>query len=128
MNKRMSNYLKMKERAKFRSTQPSMTDQSQTKSTDVNVIVKQFQVTGAFPGSPTPPMYGDFSQLPQDLAEALEQSRSLNKLRARLPKELQAMTLQELIALTPADIERILTPPVKPTDVKPTDIKSEEKK
>lgn len=106
-----SNYRKNKERAVFRNNQPTKTDQSQGHETDINVIVKRYGIGGGAPGAPGQPMYGDFTEIPDNLRDMLELTRKLEDHRARLPEQLRAMPPEELLALQPADLKRILTPP-----------------
>ena len=62
------------------------------------------------------PMSGDFTTLPRDLRGLLELAKSAEQRRRELPAPLRNMPIDELLALTEADIKRILTPPAKPTD------------
>lgn len=98
---------------------PTMTDQSASHETDINVIVKKFPTTGTVPGAPTAPRSGDFTGIPADLRSLIDLARSAGTLRRRLPKELQGLTNAELLALTPDQIKAKITPPVTPTDDKP---------
>lgn len=109
-------YREAKIKARFRSTQPTKTDQSMAKSTDINVIVKGFAVSGTIPGGMRPAIYGDFTNLPRDLKEAMEQGKEAKKLRSQLPPQLRNMSTDELLSLTPEKISQILKPaePAKP--------------
>lgn len=109
----MSNYARNKARARTRTTTPSLTDQSQAAETDINVIVGRFLRTGTAPGGQTP-MYGDFSQLDGDLRSMIERARTIHRERAKLPKELQNMPIEDLLALPPDKLTAILTPPAPP--------------
>lgn len=107
-----------KEAAKTRSTQETLTDQSAAKSTDINVIVKQFRIAGTAPGPAVEPMYGDFSELPGDLREMIETSRTIKERRRQLPPELREMPIEELLTLTPEQVSEKLKkpePPAPPT-------------
>lgn len=104
-------YRTNKERAKTRNTEPTMTEQSQARDTDINVIVGRFLKTGTAPGAPAEPMYGDFSQYPDNFREMIELADTLNSRRAQLPDALKNMALEELLALTPEALTNILTPP-----------------
>lgn len=111
-------------RAKGRTTnnEPTLTDQSQARDTDINVIVGRFLTTGQAPGAAGEPQYLDCTELPQDLRGFIEASRSADELRKQLPPQLRDKTPQELEALTQADIQKILTPPeppAKPAEPKP---------
>lgn len=91
------------------NTEPSLTDQSQARETDINVIVGRFIKTGqaAVPGSP---MYGDFSQLPSDLRGFIHTAQRLDEYRSHLPQELAEMTTEDLLRLTPAELTAKLQP------------------
>jgi len=109
------NYQLNKARAKTRNNgKPSLTDQSQARDTDINVIVGRFLKTGTAPGANQAPLSGDFSKLPTDLRGMIETSRDLKKLRHKLPPELKDKPIEEILALQPHEITRILTPPAPP--------------
>lgn len=107
----MSNYKRNKERAIFNNTQPTKTDQSQARETDINVIIKRYMVTGTAPGAPQEPNYEDRSQLPTTLAEMYEQARRMGALHQQLPPQLQGIPTNELLNLTTEQINKILAPP-----------------
>lgn len=109
-------YAYNKERAKFKNTTPSMTDQSLAKETDMNVIVSRFQTTGMVRGAPNQPISGDFSRLPNNLRDLIHMGKRLTKLRLSLPKELENLSNEELMALTPEQLRVKLTPPAKQPD------------
>lgn len=115
----MSNWKQNKERAKTINTEPSLTDQSQAPNTDINIIVTQFMRTGQAPQGKTP-IYGDFTQLPEDLRGFIEMGRSINTLRSALPEQLREIPPAELFRMTNEEITAKLTPPNKPAD-KPKD-------
>lgn len=100
-------------RAKGRTlnTEPTMTDQSQASETDLNVIMRKYGVSGRVPATTAQPMYGDFTNLPTDLRDMIETSRTIKEKRSQLPKELREMPIEELLALTPEELTTILTPP-----------------
>lgn len=106
----MSNWRKMRELAKYKNTDPSLTDQSQAHETDINVIVGRMGIGGTVPGNAQQPMYGDFTELPTDLRGFLEQARQLETLREQLPKELRGQKLEELLSMTPEQVAKLLTP------------------
>lgn len=108
-----------REAARYVNTMPTMTDQSAAANTDLNVIVNQFLKTGQTASRSTP-VYGDFSQLPDNLRDAIDQARSVQRLRSTLPPQLRERTTEELLALTAEDIARILAPPTDNEDT-PTD-------
>ena len=104
------NYRLNKERAKYRPTKPTMTDQSQAADTDVNLIVKRYAVSGTAPGTTARPMYGDFTGLPKDLRGLIEQARQIETLRGELPKELQGLTVDDLVSMDASALKAYLTP------------------
>jgi len=110
----MINMKEKRAKARYRNTDPTMTDQSAVASTDLHVIINQFLKTGQS-ASKGIPRYGDFTQLPDNLRDAIEQARSVKRIRHNLPPQLQNLTTEELLALTPEDIARRLTPPPAPT-------------
>lgn len=96
------------------TTQPTLTDQSQAHETDINVIVRRFATSGRVPGTQRAPLSGDFTQLPNDLRGFLDAAKDLKRLRGNLPKELQGKSTEEILALTPDQLQTILTP-LEPT-------------
>lgn len=96
--------------AKHINKLPTETDQSGAAQTDLNIIVNQFLKTGTS-SSVGIPRYADYTQIPTDLREAIEQARSVTRLRQELPLALQNMPVEELLALTPDAIAAILQPP-----------------
>lgn len=121
----MSYYYANKERSRTKNTKPTLTDQAGAKDTDINVIVSRFTKTGTVPGTKTAPMSGDFTQLPRDLAEFIQTSRNLQTLTRKLPKELQDMKIEDMLALTPEQLKEKLAPPPAPP---PPDNKDGDKK
>lgn len=109
----MSFYKANKERSKTVNKEPTMTDQSQAATTDINIIVNQFLRTGQAPNGAAP-IYADFTQLPDDLRGFIEMGRSINQHQQSLPKELQGIPLEELVTMTNAQITAILNPPATP--------------
>lgn len=112
----MSNYQKNKLAAQTRTVNPTLTDQSQARETDINVIVGRMGITGAVPGNSQPPMYGDFTNLPTDLREFIECARTIGDHWKHLPPELKGMGMDELLALTPEELTTKLTPPAPTPD------------
>lgn len=107
-----------KERRKIGATtnnMPTETDQSSANSTDLNVIIRQFAITGRAPGAPTEPLYGDFTNLPTDLRGYIEESRNIHKIRRNLPEQLRNLPIEQLLTLTPQQLTTILTPPKQET-------------
>jgi len=115
-------YKANKERAKYRSDMPTATDQSQVHSTDINIIVNQFMRTGQAPPGATP-IYGDFTELPEDLRGFIEMGRSIGKLTNELPEPLREVPVHELVAMTDEQILRKLNPPEQPANAPKDDPK-----
>lgn len=116
----MSIYQRNKLAAITNTRGKTLTDQSAANETDRNVIVNRFLQHGQVPGSGKQPTYADYSRLPQDLKGFLHQARSLADLKKRLPKALKGYTMDDLLALTPEELTKILTPPApKPDDKQP---------
>lgn len=107
----MSNWRKMRELAKFANTDPSLTDQSQARETDINVIVGRMGIGGTVPGNAQEPMYGDFTVYPKDLRGFIEMGRKLDSLRESLPEQLRGQKLEELLQMTPEQVVKLLNPP-----------------
>ncbi len=97
----MGNYYKNRERANTVTIGGTKTDQSSAATTDINVIVKQAAIHGTAPGSKNPPIYGDFSQLPDNLRDMIELGRSMEGHKNSLPHALQSMTIEELVNSNP---------------------------
>lgn len=109
-----SNYRRNKELAKYRNTDPTMTDQAGATDTDINVIVRNFNVHGQAPGTSREPTYADFSALPNDFRDMIEAAReAVNHYRA-LPAELRDIPLDELVHLSNDDIARRIRKPDEP--------------
>jgi hypothetical protein len=114
-----------KRRAVYNNTSPTLTDQASGPSTNINVILGQFQITGRVPGAPGEPQYLDTTQLPTDLRGFIHAARKANRLRSELPEQLRDLPLDKLMALTNEDIGKILTPPATPPDTKTEDKKED---
>lgn len=108
-------YRENKARARTVNNDPTMTEQSQARDTDINVIVGRFLKTGMAPGAPQEPQFGDFSNLPTDLRGFIEVANTLAEKRQALPDKLRDMPMDELLALTPDELTNILTPPTEPS-------------
>lgn len=113
MNKR-STYLTNKARAIYVDDTPTMTDQAGANETNINVIIGRYGITGQIPGGSREPMYGDFSHLPDNLRDFIETARSYEERRKELPEALRNMDAEELMALTPNELTRKLTPAEPP--------------
>lgn len=106
----MSVYKTNRLKARTTNTQPTLTDQSQARETDINVIVGRYGVTGRAPGAAGQPMFGDFSDLPTTLRDMIETSRDMQRRRNQLPEQLREMPIEQLLALTPDKLTDILKP------------------
>lgn len=104
------NHARNKERAKFRNTDPSMTDQSQAADTDINVIVKRYTATGMLPEPQGVGAFADMTKIPQDLRGLIETSRSIEHYRNALPPQLRAMPMEQLLTLTNDELEAMFKP------------------
>lgn len=113
-------YYENAKRAETYTTEPTMTDQSQAAETDINVIVGRMLPTNMVPGRPGEPIYADWTTVPKDLRDLINQGRSLMKHHSELPAALQEFAIEDLIQLTPQEINSILRP-VQPTGTQPTD-------
>lgn len=115
-------YAVNKLKARIKRTTPTVTDQSQAKATDLNVIVKKFGVTSNIGSMNANPMFGqDTTNWPRDLREVFETARDLHRARAQLPEQLQNLTLAELVQLTDEQLQQKLTPPKEPPKEPPKD-------
>lgn len=113
----MNIYQRNKIRAQFTNTEPTMTDQAAARETDINVIVSRYGISAQMPTNGSEPMYGDFSELPEDLREYIETARTFAEHRQNLPEAIRDMPIEELLALTPDELSNKLTPPApKPDD------------
>lgn len=106
----ISNYRTQKEAAKYRSTKPTLTDQSQAADSDVNVIMAKYAVTGTAPGAAGEPLYGDFSKLPKDLRGMIEMARGIEKLRGELPAQLAQLNVADLVEMDDKTLADLLKP------------------
>lgn len=104
-------YRENKRKAVTYNDEPTLTDQSAAKDTDLNVIVNQFLVHGQAPGNSSEPMYGyDFTDYPGDLRGYIESARQVRYHHAQLPEELRSLRPEELLALTSEQIKAKLAP------------------
>lgn len=72
--------------------QPSMTKQSETESTDINVILRNFGVTGQLPGGnriPLPPTLDDFGHI-TDFQTAMNTMLAAKESFMQVPAEVRA--------------------------------------
>lgn len=109
-----TNWQRNKEAAKYRSNKPTMTDQASARDTDINVIVAKYTVHGQAPGAAKPPEFGqDYTAMPNDYRGMIEMGRDLQRRMKQLPKELQHLPIDQLLALTPEQLKSILAPPAQ---------------
>lgn len=108
-------YRENKTLAIFNNDEPSLTDQSQAKDTDINVIVGRFGIGHLATGNKTPPVYADFTDLPRDLRGFIERARSVDQLYSQLPQALQQHSVEEILNFTPEQLHGILHPAPAPT-------------
>lgn len=115
----MSNWQKNKAAAVTYGDPVSLTDQSQARETDINVIVAKMGITGMVPGSAQPPMYGDWTQFPEGLREYIEVARSLEHHKNALPEQLKGKSVEEILSFTPQEMIALLAPKAPtPTETK----------
>jgi len=107
----MSAYQKNRLRARTFNNMPSETDQSQAAETDLNVIINNFMKHGEVQGAAGQPIYGDFTELPNNLRDFIELGRSIQEHTANLPPQLKNIPTAELLALPVERINEILNPP-----------------
>lgn len=105
----VSNYHRNKELSKTLTIGQTMTDQSGAEATDINIIVKKLAMTGTIPGSSTPPMYVDMSEIPDNLRDMLEMSRNIEKHRNELPQALRSLSTAELLSTDPNRLSAMIT-------------------
>lgn len=103
--------------SKTRTTTPSLTDQSQRDSTDINVMLKgaTFGNLEFGKGAAPAPVAQDYSNLPGDFRDMLEFTRQLPTYIGQLPPQLRDIPPERLLALTPAELTAILKP-AKPSE------------
>lgn len=110
-----SRYRENKRNAITINTDPTMTDQSAEKDTDINIIVNHMIRTGEQGNAAVQPQqYADMTQFPKDLRGMIDMARSLKEHMKRLPPNLQNLGPEQLLALTPQQLHNILTPPEQP--------------
>lgn len=96
------------------NNEPTLTDQSGAPDTDLNVILKRYAQSGTIQSHGKEPMYVDWTEYPEDFRGYIHQARELERHRARLPEQLKDKTDAQLLALTPDELQNILTPPAPP--------------
>lgn len=77
----------------FVSKEPSMTQQQFKDEADINYIIKMYDSTGVYPGAtgaaPREPMYGDFTDLPDNAQQAYNQIIDAKNNFNQLPLEIR---------------------------------------
>jgi len=96
------------------NTDPSLADQAGADATNINVILKQFKITGRIQGHDKQHLDMDFALLPSDLRTMIETTREIGKMRNSLPRELREIPWDTLESMTTAELTAILTPPAPP--------------
>jgi len=104
-------YYKNRLRARTENHLPTATDQSQAAETDINVIVRNFMKHGEAPGAAGEPLYGDFTELPNNLRDFIETARTLNENRNNLPQALRALPVEQLLSLPVEEMKKLIDPP-----------------
>lgn len=113
-------YNRNRKLARTINTEPTATDQSQARESDINVIVGRFLRTGVAPGAPLPTLNGvDWTNFPNDLRGFIETGRRIDEYRAALPQQLREMPTEQILSLKPDELTNILKPPA-PTPAQPT--------
>lgn len=103
-------------RTRTRTTKPSLTDQSQADSTDINIMLKgvTFGNLEYGKGAADAPQETDYTNLPDDYRDAIEFGRQLPKFRGDLPPALRDIPIPTLLNLTPAELMARLKPAETP--------------
>lgn len=118
-------YFDNKQKAKYRSAKPTLTDQAGANDTDINVIVKKFTISGQAPGTTKEAVFADFTEMPTNLRDMIEAGRSLQRELGKLPQQLRDLSVDELLSLTPEAVAQKLAPPAPaPAEPKKEEIKS----
>lgn len=71
-----------------KNTDESLTQQSDAKDCDINIIMKRYGVTGQLPQVTVQPMYGDFTDV-TDYREAVERIKAADTLFAQIPAKVR---------------------------------------
>jgi len=96
----MGYYYQNRTHARTVNNEPSLTEQSMARDTDLNIIVEKFKITGRVPSaqhnpsratSPTSRTTSGDSSKPQKHQDC----------RAKLPPQLREMPIEQLLALNP---------------------------
>jgi len=105
------NYKQNKLTAAYINSEPTMTDQAGADATNINVIIKQFRVSGRVLGHDQQHIDADFALLPSDLRTMIEMTREIGRMREQLPRELRDKHPDELMSMTTEQLVAILKPP-----------------
>jgi len=108
-----------------RNDDPSKTQQSDARDTDINVIMKRYEQTGQLPAALGSPLFGDFTNAP-DYRQAVEAVNTAHEAFMQIPAKVRAQfnnDPQQFIefATNPANAEELLkmglakAPPPKET-------------
>lgn len=106
----MSYYVNRR-KARTVNNDPTETDQSQAAETDINVIVRNFMKHGQATGPAEQPMYGDWTDMPTNLRDFIETSRTLARNRNDLPQALRDLPIEQLLSLPVEDLKVLINPP-----------------
>lgn len=109
-------------RAKARTTnnEPTQTDQSEARETDLNVILTRYAQSGTVQSHGKEPMYMDWTEMPEDLQGYLHARAQLEERRLELPPQLRDIPTEELLYMTPEAITARLTPATPPAQPETT--------
>lgn len=99
-------------RAKARTVNndPTETDQSEARETDLNVILTRYMQSGTVQSHGKQPMYMDWTEMPEDLRGYLEAREAMEEHKLALPEQLRDIPTEELLYMTPEEIHAKLKP------------------
>ena len=80
----------------FETTGPSLTDQSQADSADINVIIATYGGVHNIPPGARVPMWGDFTNVPTDRAQIAAQMKNAEEGFMALPPAIRALAGNDL--------------------------------
>lgn len=112
----ITSHEELRANARTVNNDPTETDQSGAAETDLNVILKRYAQSGTIQSHGLPPMYEDWTELPEDFRGFIHKARELGALQDKLPAQLRNLPTEALLALTREQLSTILTPPAQPTD------------
>lgn len=96
------------------TTQPTKTDQAGAGETSLHTIISRYGVSGQMPVTNRTPITGDLTKMPTELREVFQMARSMRENRAKLPKQLRELPLEQLLALTREELDKLLKPASPP--------------